>query len=174
MSPKYPFSACEHPRPFQRRRTLPFRLGSLLLLIGILFPLILASCKSEQPADPVTIVQEAYTHFNEQDVDGFMKYISNDAVIVEGSHRYDGSEAIREYLTMDLMPKQLRIEVIDPISKGNDVTYTVKVYQGDILINTISDVLDVVVDGKIIFEGTEKERYFECITDASQAFCPEN
>ncbi len=72
------------------------------------------------------------------------------------------------------MPKHLRIELIDPVSEGNDVIYTVNVYQGDVLIDTIDEVLDVVVDGKIIFEGTVKERYFECITNASQAFCPEN
>lgn len=174
MSPDQPFSICKYPKPSRRSPASPFQLGPLLLLIASLFPVILGSCISKQPADPVTVVQEAYARLNEADVDGFMKLISNDAVIVEGSHRYDSPAAIREYHTTDLMPKHLRIELIDPVSEGNDVIYTVNVYQGDVLIDTIDEVLDVVVDGKIIFEGTVKERYFECITNASQAFCPEN
>jgi len=172
MSSHYPISRSEHLWSFQPKSQSPFMIGCVLFLFGILIPLLITACKSEQPADPIAVWQEASARIVEGDVDGYIKYLSNDAVYIEGSRRFDGTEEIREYLINEVMPEHLRFEMIDPVANGNDVTYTVKVYQGEVLIDTLDDVLTVVVDGKIIFEGTENARYFECITEPSQAFCP--
>jgi len=54
------------------------------------------------------------------------------------------------------------------------VTYTIKLYEDDRLVVTHDDGLTIVVDGKIIFDGTETYRSIECNYNPAQAFCPGN
>ncbi len=174
MTANYSSSPRNNPQPYRRHRQSPIRSGLWLTLIGILLPTLIASCASAQPSDPVAIVQTAYDRINDGDVDGFMKLFSDDAVMVDRSGRYAGSQAIREYMDQKFVPEHVRIELSDISSDGNVVSYTSKVYQGDKLLATYKDGLDVIADGRIIFDGTERYRLQECDTDPSQAFCPEN
>ena len=147
---------------------------TVLTLIAILFAVILASCSSAQTRDPVSVVQTAYDRINQGNVDGFMKLLSDDAIVVDRSGRYDGSEAIRKYLEQDFVPEHVRIELSNLSSNGNIVTYTSKVYLGDKLLATYNDALDVVADGRIIFDGTKAYLDEECNRDPSQVFCQDN
>ena len=160
-----------HPQPSRRQRKSPSRSGLLLILFGILLSLPLASCTSAQHSDPISVVQAAYERFNEEDVDGFMEFFSEDAVSVDGTDRYAGSQAIRDYLTSEVMPNHPRVELSDLRSKGNVVTYTCKFYERNRLKGTFYDALNVVVDDRIIFEGTKESLLQECESDPSQAFC---
>ena len=147
---------------------------TVLTLIVILLSAFLASCSSAQPRDPISIVQTAYDRINKGDVDGFMELLSDDAVVIDRSGRYARPEAIRKYLEQDFVPEHVRIELSNLKSDGNDVTYTSKVYLGDKLLATYNDGLDVVVDGRIIFDGTKAYLLQECNTNPSQAFCQGN
>ena len=89
-----------------------------------------------------------------------------------GLLRIVGAQAIRE-LWIGEIATQIRIELSDLSADGNVVTYTAKVYHGDRLVDTIQG-LDVVADGKIIFDGTADKYRSECESDPSQAFCPGN
>jgi len=160
----------EHPQSSRRQRPSHFRSGLLLILIGIL----LAACAPAQPSDPVSIVQAAYDRLNQDDIDGYMEFLSDDAVMIDRTGRIDGAQAIRENLALNFVPVQFRYELSDFSSDGNVVTYTIKIYEDDTLVATYEDGLTIVVDGKIIFDGQDRYRGIECNLDPSQAFCPGN
>lgn len=148
---------------FQRAFLIP---ALMLLLAGA------AGCAPAQATDPVQIVQAAYDRANKGDLDGFMAFIADDAVEADPNGRIVGAQAIRE-LWIGEIATQIRIELSDLSADGNVVTYTAKVYHGDRLVDTIQG-LDVVADGKIIFDGTADKYRSECESDPSQAFCPGN
>jgi ketosteroid isomerase-like protein len=145
-----------------------------MILIAIFFTFLLASCKPAQPGDPVSVVQAAYDRFNEGDVDGYIEFFSDDAVMCAPQGCSHGTQDIREYLTSHIGLTNRRYELSDLSADGNVVTYSAKGYEGDLLMETVYDGLDVVVDGKIIFEGTKAFLRYECDKDPSQAFCPED
>ena len=148
---------------FQRAFLIP---ALILLLAGA------AGCAPAQATDPVQIVQAAYDRANKGDLDGFMAFIADDAVEADPNGRIVGAQAIRE-LWIGEIATQIRIELSDLSADGNVVTYTAKVYHGNGLVDTIQG-LDVVADGKIIFDGTADKYRSECESDPSQAFCPGN
>ena len=168
----YPTAKGE-PEPSRLERQLLLRLALSLAITATLLSFILASCKSTLPNDPVSIVQAAYNRLNDGDVDGFMEFVSDDAVFL-GSNggKHAGSQAIHEMDEPEFASGNMRVELSDVRSDGNMVTYTGKIYVGKALIGDYSDGLDIVADGKIVFDGRETWRRFYCDQDASQAFCP--
>ena len=149
-------------------RKFSFRACLLLILFGFL----LASCGPSQAKDPIAVVQAAYDRLNELDAEGFLKYFSEDAVMVDPAGlRMDGKEAIREYVENELIPSNLRFELSDLKADGTLVTYTIKAYHYSTEVESQSDTLDVVVNGKILFDGTVKTRRDSCDKDPAQPFC---
>jgi hypothetical protein len=51
------------------------------------------------------------------------------------------------------------------------VTYTLKVLEDDKLVNRYDVFIDIIANGKIIFEGSKDGLRYECNKDPSQAFC---
>ena len=143
-----------------------------VVLALMLIVVMEAGCAPAQVTDPVAVVQAAYERANKGDLDGFMAFIADDAVEADPNGRIVGAQAIRE-LWIGEIATQIRIELSDLSADGNVVTYTAKVYHGDRLVDTIQG-LDVVADGKIIFDGTADKYRSECESDPSQAFCPGN
>jgi ketosteroid isomerase-like protein len=140
----------------------------LLILIGIL----LASCGPTQPKDPIAVVQAAYERLNERDVAGYLEYFSEQAVMVDPTDlQMDGKNAIREYVENELLTSNLRFELSDLQADGNTVTYTVKAFHYTTEVDSQSDTLDVVVDGKILFEGSLESFHEYCNKDPARAFC---
>lgn len=142
----------------------------LLTLIVIALAISLASCASTRPADPIAIMQASNERINAGDVDGFMEFFAEDAVMSDEYGRSVGHQAIREVM-QEVVKQGIRFELSDLRVDGNVVTYTCHVFMGDKKIDTVKS-LDVIVDGLIIFEGTEDSYRSECDTDPSQAFCP--
>jgi ketosteroid isomerase-like protein len=167
-------SILKHPQPTRSHSKSFCRPGlALILIIGSLIPLLVTSCKSALPKDPVAIVQAAYDRLSEGDVDGFMKFFSDDAVQISPGGRFAGPEAIREHMEQ-LVSQHYRFELRDLSSNGYDVTYASREYQNDTYITSDDDGLTVVVDDRIIFDGTKTYRLQECTRDPSQAFCQGN
>jgi ketosteroid isomerase-like protein len=154
----------------RRNRLSPIRSGLLLILFGIL----LASCASEKPSDPVSIVQAAYDRPNNGDFDGFIELLSDDVVVMDRSGRWEGAEVVRADLKQTFDPQIIRFEPNNISSDGNVVTYTLKVFKYDQLVWTYDVYIDIIADGKIIFEGPQYLFLQECERDPSQAFCPRN
>ncbi len=151
---------------------LLFHSGSLWIFIGLFLSIFLASCTSAQTSDPFTIVQTAYERVNNGDVDGAMELFSEDAVMVDASGgRYVGSEEIRELFEQQVIPAHVRVELSDLSADGNVVTFTSTVYQGDQLVGTFHDSINVIANGQIIFDGTKQSLEQECKSNPTQAFC---
>ena len=152
----------------RRNRRSPFRSGLLLILFGIL----LASCASEKPSDPVSIVQAAYDRLNSGDFDGYMELLSDDVVVMDRTGRWEGAEAVRADLEQNYGPQGVLFEPSNMRSDGNVVTYTVNVFKKGVLVHTYDVFIDIIADGKIIFEGPQYLLLQECDRNPSQAFCP--
>ena len=161
------------PKPSRLECQLLLRPAFSLVITASLLSFLLASCISTSPNDPVSVVQAAYDRLNDGDVDGFMEFVSDDAVFL-GSNggKHAGSQAIREMLETEFASGNMRLELSDMRSDGNIVTYTAKIYIGKALIGDYTDGLDIVTDGKIVFDGRETWRLYYCDQDPSQAFCP--
>jgi ketosteroid isomerase-like protein len=129
----------------------------------------LISCALAQPTDPIAIMQASNERINTGDVDGFMEFFAEDAIMLDPTGRHVGSQAIREVM-QEVVKQGIRFELSDLRVDGNVVTCTCDVFIGDKKIDTVKS-LDVIVDGLIIFEGTEDSYRSECDTDPSQAFC---
>ena len=122
-----------------------------------------------QTADPIAIVKAANERLAAGDLDGFMAYYAEEVVLSDAFGRLDGTAAIRDAYEAELA-KPARYELSDFRADGNVVTFTNKVYHGDSLMDTFS-ALDVIIDGKIIFDGTAETYQKECQADPSQKFC---
>jgi len=149
------------------------RCALALATTAILASFLLASCAPAKPTDPVSVVQAATDCLNEGDIDGYMGFLADDAVALVTGTRYEGSQAIRALLERDIaLSGGVRSELANVRVDGNVVTSTVNIYEGGALVATYDNYVDVVVDGKIIFDGSEGDLVVECSSDPSQAFCP--
>ena len=154
-----------HPSP------LLFPSVSILIFIGILLAIFLTSCTSDHASDPSSIVQTAYDRLNKGDVDGFMELVSEDAVFIDtGGGRHVGSQDLRKVFE-DMVKSHFRVELSDLSADGNVVTFTAAVYQGDQLVGTFEDAIDIIANGQIIFDGTKGDLEQECKSHPDQAFC---
>ncbi len=147
-------------------------LARSLVIRAILLSFVLASCRPAQSSDPISVVQTAYDRLNKGDVDGFMEFVSDDMVIVDPHGRWAGREAIREFSRSVYVAGGHRVEMSDLSRDGNIVSYAYVVYEHNTLVGSGTG-LNVVVAGRIVFEGTESSLRSECERDPSQAFCPE-
>ncbi len=133
----------------------------------------MAACAPAQSRDPATVVQTAYDRLNKGDVDGFMALYADNAIMLDAHGRYAGSEAIRTYAGQ-LVSQKFRFELSELSTDGNVVTYLSRLYVpvfGDTPADTLRGLI-VVVDGRIIFDGTPALHRAECLRAPSQAFCP--
>ncbi len=144
----------------------------LLALILLALAVSLASCAPAR-FNPIEILKSAYDRLNAGDVDGYMKYIADDAIIEDSSGRFQGAEAIRADVVSSVLPGKHRFELSDLRRKGNVVTYTIDIYEGDPS-RHVATALSIAVlkNGLIIFDGDDFFYRFECDQDPSQAFCP--
>jgi ketosteroid isomerase-like protein len=129
-----------------------------------------AACAPAQSSDPAAVVKAAYDRLNNGDLNGFMASFANDAVMLDDSGRYDGADTIRAHVQADFGGSQIRFELSDISADGGTVRYTYKAYVGNTVVDT-HECVDVVSNGRIVFDGTAPLYQAECTKDPSQAFC---
>jgi hypothetical protein len=166
MKANHLLSPRESHRPSRCQRQSLFQCVLLLILVGI----FLASCSSAQSGESIAVVQAAYDRLNEGDVDGFLGYFSDDAVLINEDGIPVGPQAIRDEL-IDFVTHEYSAKISDLAADGNVVTFTMDIYFRDSSTATLIDFVDVVVDGKIIFDGRDMFRSALCEQDRSQPFC---
>jgi hypothetical protein len=142
----------------------------ILTLIVIALAVFITSCAPAQPTDPIAIMQAANERINAGDVDGFMEFFAEDAVMSDEHGQSVGSQAIREYMQKEIVDKDFRFELSDLSVDGNVITYICHVYMGNMDLGTYTG-LDVIKDGKIIYEGSVDVYRYDCEKDPLQAFC---
>ncbi len=131
---------------------------------------LLAACAPAQPRDPAAVVQTAYVRLARGDIDGFMELVDDHAVLADSNGRHLGAYSIRQYLATEIIPAGIHAELSNVVVEGKVVTYVANVYRRNVLIAAEAGI-DVVVDGKIIFDGTRQMYDYECKNNPSQAFC---
>jgi ketosteroid isomerase-like protein len=162
---------CSYPKEKPERQSR-LRLACSLVIGAVLLSFLLASCRPTQPTDPVSVVQTAYERLNKGDLDGFMKFVSDDIVLVDPNGRFAGRQAVHDFLKSMVVEGTHRYEISNLSRDGNIVNYDINVYVANQLVDSGKG-LDVVVDGLIAFEGVKGSLLSECEKDPSQAFCPE-
>jgi ketosteroid isomerase-like protein len=105
-------------------------------------------------AEQIWIVQKYYEAVNAKDLDLAMSYIANNAVFINPTGTYEGTNTIRESLA-GLNTDGITFELSNLRNTLGKVVYDYKVMQGDNLLDQGTNGLTIVKDGKIIFDGTE-------------------
>lgn len=127
------------------------------LFLGSLLVFIMSACQSNITTDSeaVAIVQAYYDALNQQQIDKAMTYIADDASFINPTGSYEGKEAIQsslEGLATDGITFKLNAFKDD----NGRVTYDYEVLMGEQVLDTGSNGLTIVRDGKIVFDGTEE------------------
>jgi len=72
-----------------------------LVILGLTGTLVLAACSDDSgpgssgASDPTEVIEGYVTAYNAQDIDRVMAFFAEDAVLIDGTQRIKGTEAIR-------------------------------------------------------------------------------
>ena len=132
-----------------------------LMIVSLVAVLVLAlvGCGSTTPAstDPATIVKNYYDAIAAKDLDKVMSFLADDALLTNPQGKFQGKEAIRPYM-QGLIDDGFHSENSNYRESNGEVRYDYKVYFGDELVDQNTDGLTIVQDGKIVFDGLEKDK----------------
>ncbi len=142
----------------------------LLLFALLTLAASVPACAPRATPDAAAVVQTAYDRLAAGDVDGFMGFFAPQAIMEDSDARYEGARAIRLHVENDLVPAHIRVELSNVVANGNVVTYVASIYFGNVLLANEPSV-DVVADGKIIYDGTQLRYGAECAQQPRPAFC---
>ncbi len=145
-------------------------MSRLCAACGLLLALLTACAPAPAP-DAEAVVRAAYGRLAAGDVDGFMAFFAERAIMEDSDARYEGARAIRLHVENDLLQSHVRVELSNVEANGKVVTYIAGIYIGNVLLANEPSV-DVVVDGRILYDGTQEKYAAECRNDPAQAFCP--
>lgn len=107
-----------------------------------------------ESAEQIWVVQKYYEALNAADLDLAMSFIATDAVFINPTGTYEGTDAIRESLK-GLNTDGITFELINFRNTGGSVVYDYKVMQGANLLDQGTNGLTIVKDGMVVFDGTE-------------------
>ncbi len=105
-------------------------------------------------AEQIWIVQKYYDALNAKNLDLAMMYIAQNAVFINPTGTYEGTEAIRESLA-GLNTDGITFELGNFRNTDGKIVYDYKVMQGSNLLDQGTNGLTVVKDGTVVFDGTE-------------------
>jgi hypothetical protein len=135
-----------------------------LILIGVATALIFglysvadARLKVEPTLDPTTVVKSYYDALNSQDLETAMSFIADDAVMSYPDGKFQGKEMIQR-VVQGWLAGNFRSENSNYRESKGEVRYDYKVYFGDNLVDQDTDGLTIVKNGKIVFDGLEKDK----------------
>ncbi len=107
-----------------------------------------------ESAEQIWVVQKYYEALNAANLDLAMSFIASDAVFINPTGTYEGTDAIRESLK-GLNTDGITFELSNFRNTGGSVVYDYKVIQGANLLDQGTNGLTIVKDGMVVFDGTE-------------------
>lgn len=122
-------------------------------IFGMLAAGGLSAAPVTQAEDPSAIVQAYYDAYNSKDVETAVLYIAEDAVFINPVGTFTGAAAIKAHLAT-LVNDGLTFDLSDFKNDNGRVQYAYKVLINGEVVETGTDGLTIVKDGKIIFDGT--------------------
>jgi ketosteroid isomerase-like protein len=106
-------------------------------------------------AEQIWVVQKYYEALNAKELDLAMSFIAANALFINPTGTYEGTDAIRESLA-GLNSDGITFGLSNFRNTEGKIVYDYKVMQGGNLLDQGTNGLTVVKDGKVIFDGTEE------------------
>ena len=107
-----------------------------------------------ESAEQIWVVQKYYDALNVKKLDLAMSFIAPDAVFINPTGTYEGTDAIRGSLA-GLNTDGITFDLSNFRNTSGRIVYDYKVKQGANLLDQGTNGLTVVKDGKVVFDGTE-------------------
>ena len=114
-----------------------------------------AGCGSDEQS--IAVVKKFYAAVNAEDIDRAMTYVSQDAVFVNPTGRYDGKAQIRKFLARGTSTDTRFEHSNFRVKAVGRVVYDFVVMDGGQQVAQGMDGLTRVAEGKIYFDGTEAD-----------------
>ena len=107
-----------------------------------------------EDGEQIWVVQKYYELLNAKNLDLAMSFIANDAVFINPTGSYEGTDAIRKSLA-GVNADGITFDLSNFRNTDGKVVYDYKVMQGANLLDQGTNGLTIVKDGKVVFDGTE-------------------
>jgi ketosteroid isomerase-like protein len=127
---------------------------SLLLLLSVM---LIACGPAASTADPTTIVKEYYAAIGAKDLDKALSLLAEDAIATAPGAKFQGKDAIRKVL-QENMALDFRSENSNYRESNGEVRYDYVAYFGSNEVDRNTDGLTIVKNGKIVFDGLERDK----------------
>ena len=138
---------------------------ALALLLTLTLALPLAACAPAAPK-PADVVARYYAALNAQELDQAMAFIAPDAVFVNPYGRFAGTEAVRASLQL-VMNDGITFDLSNFRDTNGRVTYDYTVKVGGEAVESGTDGLTVVQNGKITLDATEALEWLAYVNTAA-------
>lgn len=127
------------------------------LSLVIVFVSILGACGSTTQESPTSIVQKYYAAINAQKLDEAISYLADDVLTTSPQGRIQGKEAVSKNLGV-MVRSNFKSENSNYRETNGEVRYDYIVYIGGSEVDRNTDGLTIVKDGKIVFDGLERDK----------------
>jgi hypothetical protein len=107
--------------------------------------------------NPLTIVQTYLEAINNKDLDTAISFLADDAVMTYPDGKFEGKEAIRKVI-QEWLDGDFHNETSNFRESNGEVRYDYKVYFGEEMVDQNTDGLIIVKNGRIVFDGLEKDK----------------
>lgn len=132
------------------------------LIFFVLAALVLTACaqssasgaSSAQSSEAITITQKFYEAIHQKKIDVAMSYVADDAVFINPTGTYKGKAEIQASLE-GLAQDGISFDLNEFKDKDGRVNYAYKVLQNGQTLDSGTDGITIVKNGKVIFDGTE-------------------
>jgi len=106
-------------------------------------------------AEQIWVVQKYYEALNAKNLDLAMSFIANDALFINPTGSYEGTDSIRESLA-GLNTDGITFKLSNFRNNNGTIAYDYEVLQGGNVLDKGNNGLTIVEDGWITFDGTEQ------------------
>jgi ketosteroid isomerase-like protein len=120
-------------------------------------------------AEQIWVVQKYYEALNTKKLELAMSFIAGEAVFINPTGTYEGTDAIRKSLA-GLNTDGITFDLSNFRNTEGRIVYDYKVVQGANLLDQGTDGLTVVKNGLIVFDGTERTEHPSDPTTIAQNF----
>ncbi len=130
----------------------------ILLTLMLTLSVVLAACgpaATPAPPDPATIIQRYYEAVNKKELDTAMTFIADEAVFVNPYGKFTGKEDVRASLQL-VINDGVTFDLSNFRDTNGRVVYDYKVLVNGEVVEVGNDGLNIVRDGKITLDSTER------------------
>jgi ketosteroid isomerase-like protein len=136
----------------------------ILLSLILILATLLSACAPAQP-EPAAIVQRYYEALNKKELDTAMTFVADDAVFVNPYGTFKGKNDVRQSLQL-VINDGITFDLSNLRDTNGRVVYDYTVKVNGEAVETGTDGLTIVRDGKITLDSTERWEWVAYINEA--------